>query len=111
MNNTHDTIDYLWKILQDRKENAPSDSYVARLYAKGVDKIAQKVGEEATETVIEAVRTARDEKGAKALLLEESADLFFHLLVLWSSLDVTPDDVLDVLQSRINAGGHKDEVV
>lgn len=104
---TKDTIDRLWAVLQERKINPPAGSYVARMYAAGADKIAQKVGEEATETVIEALRTARGEDGARALLLEESADLLFHLMLLWARLDVEPGEVLGVLEARLAAGGHK----
>ena len=105
-----DTLDRLWAVLQARKHAAPSGSYVAKLYARGPDYIAQKVGEEAVETAIEALRAARGEDGARAAFLEEGADLLFHLLALLASLDATPGDVLDVLERRLAAGGHKGEV-
>lgn len=110
MTNAQDTLERLWAVLEARKEGAPADSYVAKLYARGPDYIAQKVGEEAVETAIEAVRAARAEDGARAEFLEESADLVFHLMALWASLDTTPAEVLGVLAARLDAGGHKGEL-
>jgi phosphoribosyl-ATP pyrophosphohydrolase len=105
-----DTLDRLWAVLQARKVAAPPGSYVARLYEKGPDYIAQKVGEEAVETALEALRAARGEDGAREAFLEEGADLLFHLLALLASLDAAPGDILSVLERRLAAGGHKGEV-
>jgi phosphoribosyl-ATP pyrophosphohydrolase/phosphoribosyl-AMP cyclohydrolase len=81
-------------IIADRK-NKPSDkSYVASLFAKGINKIAQKVGEEAVEVVIEA--KDNDER----LFLNESADLVFHLLILLQAKGYKLQDVVDVLEAR-----------
>jgi phosphoribosyl-AMP cyclohydrolase / phosphoribosyl-ATP pyrophosphohydrolase len=77
-----------------RAEDATESSYTAQLFAKGLPKIAQKVGEEAVETVIEALGHDRDR------LLNESADLLFHLLVLLHAKDVTLADVEAVLRGR-----------
>jgi phosphoribosyl-ATP pyrophosphohydrolase/phosphoribosyl-AMP cyclohydrolase len=82
-------------IIKDRKENPENkDSYVASLFAKGINKIAQKVGEEAVEVVIEA----KDDN--EALFLNESADLLFHYLILLQAKGYRLEDVLGVLEER-----------
>ena len=82
-------------IITDRKENASSEtSYVSELFEKGLNKIAQKVGEEAVEVVIEA-KDDNDE-----LFLNESADLLFHYLILLQGKGFKLDAVIDVLKSR-----------
>ena len=82
-------------IITDRKENASSEtSYVSELFEKGLNKIAQKVGEEAVEVVIEA-KDDQDE-----LFLNESADLLFHYLILLQAKGFKLDDVIDILKSR-----------
>jgi phosphoribosyl-ATP pyrophosphohydrolase/phosphoribosyl-AMP cyclohydrolase len=83
-------------IIASRKNEKIATSYTQSLFAAGIDKIAQKVGEEATEVVIEAV-SGRDEN-----LLDESADLLFHLLVLLSAKEKTFENVLGVLETRHN---------
>jgi phosphoribosyl-ATP pyrophosphohydrolase len=95
----------LFTILEERKNANPESSYVAGLYQLGTAKIAQKVGEEAVETVIEAMRLENGQSDATQKLCEESADLMFHLMVLWAHLDVTPEMVLSVLESRLNKSG------
>ncbi|NHM02087.1 bifunctional phosphoribosyl-AMP cyclohydrolase/phosphoribosyl-ATP diphosphatase HisIE [Flavobacterium difficile] len=81
--------------IQQRKENATSEkSYVASLFEKGINKIAQKVGEEAVEVVIEAKDTNDD------LFLSESADLLFHYLILLQAKGYKLNDVVNVLKSR-----------
>lgn len=84
----------LVQIIRDRKKDHPKSSYTARLFDKGVRKMAQKLGEEATETVIEAVR------GNKGKLLEESADLLYHLLVLLEGSSCSLEEVIAVLAER-----------
>jgi len=84
----------LEQVISDRKNNPTDNSYVASLFAKGINKIAQKVGEEAVETVIEAKDNDSD------LFLNESADLLFHLLILLQAKGHTLQDVVDVLQGR-----------
>lgn len=87
-------IDQLRAIIKDRK-NKPSDqSYTASLFAKGINKIAQKVGEEAVEIVIEA----KDDN--KELFLGEAADLLFHYLVLLEAKEIELDEVMEVLMQR-----------
>ena len=84
----------LQKIIKNRKETAPEGSYTASLFASGINKIAQKVGEEAVEVVIEA-----KESGTRNLK-EETADLLFHLLVLLEKKEVSLAEVVDVLRER-----------
>ena len=72
----------LEEVIADRKNNSSDNSYVASLFAKGINKIAQKVGEEAVETVIEAKDTNSD------LFLNESADLLFHFMILLQAKDI-----------------------
>ena len=85
----------LEKVIQNRKENQDDKkSYVASLFRKGINKVAQKVGEEAVEVVIEA----KDDN--EELFLNESADLLFHYLILLQAKGYTLNDVIDILQSR-----------
>ena len=84
----------LESIIADRKNNPTDKSYVASLFAKGINKIAQKVGEEAVETVIEA------KDNDEGLFLNESADLLFHLLILLQAKGYALQDVVDVLEGR-----------
>ena len=84
----------LEEVIADRKNNPSDKSYVARLFAKGMNKIAQKVGEEAVETVIEA----KDENSD--LFLNESADLLFHLMILLQAKGHKLDDVVQILEER-----------
>jgi phosphoribosyl-ATP pyrophosphohydrolase/phosphoribosyl-AMP cyclohydrolase len=85
---------YLEEVIDNRRYASPDDSYVARLFAKGINKIAQKVGEEAVEMVIEA------KDGDERLFLNESADLLFHYLILLNAKGHTLQEVIDVLQER-----------
>jgi phosphoribosyl-ATP pyrophosphohydrolase/phosphoribosyl-AMP cyclohydrolase len=87
-------IDQLRAIIKDRKNNPNDTSYTASLFAKGINKIAQKVGEEAVEIVIEA----KDDN--KALFLGEAADLLFHYLVLLEAKNYELDEVMEVLMER-----------
>ncbi len=93
------TLHQLEQTIRQRRDADPAASYVARLTAKGRAKIAQKVGEEAVETVIAAM--ADDRPGA----VGESADLLFHLLVLLADLDISLDAVLDELDRREGVSG------
>lgn len=86
----------LEKVVLDRKNNPSENSYTSKLFAKGINKIAQKVGEEAVETVIEA-KDDNDE-----LFKNEVADLLYHLLILLAAKDVNLKEVLAVLKNRQN---------
>lgn len=93
-NHSEDFLFYLEDIINLRRKAAPENSYVASLFAKGINKIAQKVGEEAVEVVIEA-KDKNDE-----LFLNESADLLFHYLILLNAKGYKLQDVLYILQNR-----------
>ena len=94
-----DTLTRLEKVISERRKASPDASYVARLNAGGLSKIAQKVGEEATEAVIAALT------GDKAELTCEAADLLFHLLVLLDAKGVTLADVMAELDRREGVSG------
>jgi phosphoribosyl-ATP pyrophosphohydrolase/phosphoribosyl-AMP cyclohydrolase len=89
-----DFLYYLEKIIEQRKTQAPENSYVSKLLQKGINKVAQKVGEEAVELVIEA------KDNNDALFLGEAADLLFHYLILLNAKGFTLQQVLQVLQQR-----------
>ena len=94
INKSENFLDKLEDIIQNRKINPSNSSYVSSLFKKGTNKIAQKVGEEAVELVIEAKDDNDD------LFLNESADLFFHYLILLQQKNYKIKDVLNVLKSR-----------
>jgi phosphoribosyl-ATP pyrophosphohydrolase len=89
--------------LRERKTADPEKSYVASLYKKGTKKITEKVIEEAHETIEEAL------KGDPEKLKAESADLLFHLMVLWADQGIAPDDVFKILEERLGVGGHAEK--
>jgi len=93
-NEPGDFLSYLERVIVSRKAAAPETSYTAKLFAKGINKMAQKVGEEAVELVIEA----KDDD--KALFLGEAADLMFHYLVLLQAKGYSLSEVIDVLKLR-----------
>lgn len=95
----HDTLARLKAVIAQRRAASADSSYVAALFAKGREKIAQKVGEEATETVIAAL------SGDPAKLTAEAADLLFHLMILLEDGDVGIDDVLAELDRRDGVSG------
>lgn len=100
---TDDIINKLFDVIQSRKGGDPAESYVASLYARGTAKIAQKVGEEAVETCIEALQ------GDTQKIAEESADLMFHLMVLWADAGLTPQDITKILKKRMGTSGHEEK--
>ena len=87
-------LNYLQGVIKDRKNNPSDESYTTSLFKKGRNKIAQKVGEEAVELVIEA----KDDN--KELFMGEAADLMFHFLVLLEDKGYELDEVIDVLEKR-----------
>ena len=91
---SYDWIKHLEAVIEQRQKCGDSKSYVASLFEKGINKIAQKVGEEAVEVVIEA----KDDN--EELFLNESADLLFHYLILLKAKGYSLDDVLEILKSR-----------
>lgn len=94
-----DILKQLELILEQRKTEDPKSSYVASLYAKGLDTILKKIGEEATETVIAA------KSDDKQQIIYEIADLWFHTLVLLAQQDLSSDDVLAELERRFGLSG------
>ena len=84
----------LFAIIESRRDGDPATSYTAKLFKKGKRKIAQKVGEEACETVIAGVSQTPED------LVAESADLIYHLMVLWAKREVRPEDVYAELKRR-----------
>lgn len=101
---TAEVLDRLYQVIVSRKGADPGSSYTAKLYARGTGKIAQKVGEEAVETVIEAIALAAG-RGDRVKLAEESADLLYHLLVLWADAGLDPAEVYRVLAGRQGTSG------
>lgn len=95
----NDTLNRLAELLEQRKSADPQTSYVAKLYAKGMDSILKKVGEEAAETIIAA------KNGDNEHLIYETADLWFHTLVMLAQAGLKPQDVLDELARREGLSG------
>ena len=89
----------LFDVIESRHGGDPEKSYVARLLAQGPEKIAQKVGEEAVETVIAALGSDRD------AITRESADLLFHLMILWAATGLRPADIYAELARREGTSG------
>ena len=89
----------LWTKGADRKNNPTNKSYTSSLFAKGINKIAQKVGEEAVEVVIEAVNPPFGD-GGNDLFKNEAADLLFHYLILLQAKGFKLNDVVDILKDR-----------
>lgn len=94
-----DTLQKLAEVLEQRKSAEPESSYVASLYHKGLDSILKKVGEEATETVI----AAKD--GEPQQVIYETADLWFHCMVMLKELGLEHQAVLDELERRFGLSG------
>src|ERR1700757_2400294 len=92
-------LDRLWQIVQSRRDADPQSSYTARLFSRGRTKIAQKLGEEAVEAVIEGV------KDNPSGLVGESGDLLYHLLVRWAAAGISPADVATELMRREGTSG------
>jgi phosphoribosyl-ATP pyrophosphohydrolase len=97
-------LDQLTSVLEQRKDADPETSYVASLHAAGLNKILEKIGEEATEVLI-AAKDADLEANQKNALVSEVADLWFHTLVLLSHLELSAADVLTELDNRFGLSG------
>lgn len=97
-------IDQLYTTLLSRKNTAPDTSYVASLYAQGLNKILEKVGEEAIETIL-AAKDATGSTEEHQHLIAETADLWFHTLVMLAHLNVSPNEVLAELERRMGQSG------
>ena len=96
---SNDVLNQLAAILEQRKSEDPSSSYVASLYRDGVDKIRKKIGEEATEVIIACGHHDDD------ALVHEMADLWFHCLVALTHREIAPQQVLDELARRFGRSG------
>ncbi len=94
-----DVLQQLAQILEQRKSQPADSSYVASLYQKGLDHILKKVGEEATETIVAA------KNGEKEQIVYETADLWFHSMVMLAHLDLGPEDILTELERRFGLSG------
>ena len=92
-------LDRLWAVVMSRRDADPNTSHSARLLSRGTAKVAQKFGEEAVECLIEAVQ------GDKEALIGESADVLYHLLVLWVASGVAPEEVWAELTHREGVSG------
>jgi len=99
MSQASEVLSQLSILLEQRKQADPSDSYVAKLYEQGLDKILQKVGEEATETIIAA------KNPDNAALIYETADLWFHCMVMLAAKGLSSADVLTELDRRFGLSG------
>ncbi len=110
MTNQHDILAALTEVLKDRQGADPADSYVASLYHAGLNRILEKVGEEAVEVVLAAkdAGAAATAENRKALA-GEVADLWFHTLVMLVHLDLDPAEVLNVLAGRFGVSGHTEK--
>lgn len=99
-----EVLDELFQVIASRKESDPETSYTAKLFAKGRLKIAQKLGEEAVETALAAAAQGPD------AVASESADLLYHLLVLWAEAGVEPADVWRKLAERKGRSGIEEKL-
>ncbi len=93
------TLERLFATIEARRGGDPETSYTARLLAGGTPEVARKVGEEATECIVAALQ------GDGPETVRESADLLYHLLVLWADLGITPDEVFAELERREGVSG------
>lgn len=98
----NDILKELAQVLEARKNESPETSYVASLYAKP-DKMLEKIGEEATETIIAA------KNGEREQIIYETADLWFHTMVMLADQGLSPDDVLNELARRFGVSGHDEK--
>ena len=101
-------LDELTRTLEQRKGEDAETSYVASLYAAGLNKMLEKVGEEATEVIL-AARDAKEDPANRPALVGEVADLWFHSLVMLASMDLSARDVLDELERRFGTSGHEEK--
>jgi len=92
-------LDRLYVVINSRKGADPETSYTARLFSRGRQQIAKKLGEEAVEALIEGIR------GDKPKLIGESADMLYHLLTLWAAVNVKPQSVWNELARREGLSG------
>jgi phosphoribosyl-ATP pyrophosphohydrolase len=99
-----DVLDAIAAVVAERRSADPETSYVASLNVKGIDKILEKVGEEAIEVVL-AAKNADSSTGDSADVINEVADLVFHILVMLDRLDISHNDVMAALAARQGVSG------
>ena len=104
---TDDILRRVAQVIESRKNADPSSSYVASLQHKGLNKILEKVGEEAVETILAAKDAAIS--GDSSDVIYETADLWFHSLVMLSALNLEPQAVLDEIERRFGLSGHAEK--
>ena len=92
-------------ILESRKSSGSDESYVASLHKKGLNKILEKIGEESTETILAAKDCVESDSESRQALIHETADLWFHTMVMLSHLNLGPEQVLEELEKRFNISG------
>ena len=93
-------LDDLWETIEERALNAsPKDSYVSNLISKGIKECAKKLGEEGVETSLAAITMNKEG------IIKESADLLFHLLVLWKAAGLKPEEIMEELKKRESVSG------
>ncbi len=100
MSDNKDILERLYAVIESRKGADADSSYTASLFSKGLDEISRKVGEEAIETITATLGGDDNDK-----ITAESADLLYHLLVLWAERGITPDQVWDELARREGTSG------
>lgn len=100
-----DVLTELAEILEQRKSSSSGESYVASLHEKGLNKILEKIGEEATETILAAKDCSGQSEQHRQAVIDETADLWFHTMVMLSHLNLTPQQVLDELEKRFTMSG------
>ena len=105
MTDSRDTLARLAAVIESRRAGDPEKSYVARLFAKGPDAVLKKIGEEATETVM----AAKD--GEPGRIVHETADLWFHCLVMLAQYGLSPADVLAELERREGLSGLEEKAM
>jgi len=99
-----EVLERLWSVVMARRGADPEVSHSARLLARGIPKVAQKFGEEAVECLIEAVA------GNRAALIGESADVLYHLIVLWVAAGLRPEEVWEELARREGVSGIAEKI-
>ena len=92
-------LDELYETIASRKGSDPKESYTAELFEEGLGKMAAKIGEEAAEVIVAALRETPEH------VISESADLLYHLMVLWAEQGITPEDVMEELKNRAGTSG------
>jgi len=97
--NTAHFLDQLYETIVSRKGADPKESYTASLFDEGIGKMTRKIGEESTEIIIAALRETPQH------VISESADLLYHLLILWAEQGIRPEDVMGELESRTGQTG------